>query len=283
MTALRTRMLEDLRIRNYAAKTQRVYVQSVAGFARHFGRSPDVLGPEEIRAYLMHLRDERKVSWSRFNQVVSALRFLYRYTLGREEMVPHLPYPRGERRLPRVLSVEEARRFLGSIANLKHRAALTTAYAAGLRVSEVVGLRVGDVDSQRMVIHVRQGKGRKDRMVMLSTQLLALLRAYVRAVRPGEWLFPGAVPARPLTVRSLQQACAKAARVSGLQKPVSVHTLRHSFATHLLEAGTDLRAIQTLLGHGSVRTTQRYTHVSTLRLQSIRSPLDLAAEATALR
>jgi len=283
MTALRTRMLEDLRIRNYAAKTQRVYVQSVAGFARHFGRSPDVLGPEEIRAYLMHLRDERKVSWSRFNQVVSALRFLYRYTLGREEMVPHLPYPRGERRLPRVLSVEEARRFLGSIANLKHRAALTTAYAAGLRVSEVVGLRVGDVDSQRMVIHVRQGKGRKDRMVMLSTQLLALLRVYVRAVRPGEWLFPGAVPARPLTVRSLQQACAKAARVSGLQKPVSVHTLRHSFATHLLEAGTDLRAIQTLLGHGSVRTTQRYTHVSTLRLQSIRSPLDLAAEATALR
>ena len=283
MTALRTRMLEDLRIRNYAAKTQRVYVQSVAGFARHFGRSPDVLGPEEIRAYLMHLRDERKVSWSRFNQVVSALRFLYRYTLGREEMVPHLPYPRGERRLPRVLSVEEARRFLGSIANLKHRAALTTAYAAGLRVSEVVGLRVGDVDSQRMVIHVRQGKGRKDRMVMLSTQLLALLRVYVRAVRPGEWLFPGAVPARPLTVRSLQHACAKAARVSGLQKPVTVHTLRHSFATHLLEAGTDLRAIQTLLGHGSVRTTQRYTHVSTLRLQSIRSPLDLAAEATALR
>ena len=283
MTALRTRMLEDLRIRNYAAKTQRVYVQSVAGFARHFGRSPDVLGQEEIRAYLIHLREERKVSWSRFNQVVSALRFLYRYTLGREEMVPHLPYPRGERRLPRVLSVEEARRFLGSIANLKHRAALTTAYAAGLRVSEVVGLRVGDVDSQRMVIHVRQGKGRKDRMVMLSTQLLALLRVYVRAVRPGEWLFPGAVPARPLTVRSLQQACAKAARVSGLQKPVSVHTLRHSFATHLLEAGTDLRAIQTLLGHGSVRTTQRYTHVSTLRLQSIRSPLDLAAEATALR
>jgi len=283
MTALRTRMLEDLRIRNYAAKTQRVYVQSVAAFARHFGRSPDVLGQEEIRAYLIHLREERKVSWSRFNQVVSALRFLYRYTLGREEMVPHLPYPRGERRLPRVLSVEEARRFLGSIANLKHRAALTTAYAAGLRVSEVVGLRVGDVDSQRMVIHVRQGKGRKDRMVMLSTQLLALLRVYVRAVRPGEWLFPGAVPARPLTVRSLQQACAKAARVSGLQKPVSVHTLRHSFATHLLEAGTDLRAIQTLLGHGSVRTTQRYTHVSTLRLQSIRSPLDLAAEATALR
>ena len=283
MSALRTRMLEDLRIRNYAAKTQRVYVQSVAGFARHFGRSPDVLGQEEIRAYLIHLREERKVSWSRFNQVVSALRFLYRYTLGREEMVPHLPYPRGERRLPRVLSMEEARRFLGSIANLKHRAALTTAYAAGLRVSEVVGLRVGDVDSQRMVIHVRQGKGRKDRMVMLSTQLLALLRAYVRAVRPGEWLFPGAVPARPLTVRSLQHACAKAARVSGLQKPVSVHTLRHSFATHLLEAGTDLRAIQTLLGHGSVRTTQRYTHVSTLRLQSIRSPLDLAAEATALR
>src|SRR3970282_752107 len=220
MSALSPVMREDRRIRNYAAKTQRVYVQSVAGFARHFGRSPDVLGPEEIRAYLMHLRDERKVSWSRFNQVVSALRFLYRYTLGREEMVPHLPYPRGERRLRRVLSVEEARRFLVSIANLKHRAALTTAYAAGLRVSEVVGLRVGDVDSQRMVIHVRQGKGRKERLVMLSTQLLALLRVYVRAVRPGEWLFPGAVPARPLTVRSLQQAGAKAARGSRPAQPL---------------------------------------------------------------
>jgi site-specific recombinase XerD len=167
-------VVEDLRIRNYAAKTQRVCIQSVSAFARHFGRSPDVLGAEEIRACLVHLRDERKVSWSGFNQAVNALRFLYRYTLGREEMVPHIPCPRGERRLPRVLSVDEARRFLGSIGNVKHRAALTTAYAAGLRVSEVVGLRVGDVDSQRMVIHVRQGKGRKDRMVMLSTQLLAL-------------------------------------------------------------------------------------------------------------
>jgi site-specific recombinase XerD len=283
MTALRTRMLEDLRLRNYSPKTQRIYVGGVAAFAAHFGRSPEVLGREEIRSYLLHLRDHRRVSWSSFNQAVAALRFLYRYTLDRADVVPHIPYPRGERRLPTVLSVVEVQRFLAAIGNVKHRAALTTAYAAGLRVSEVVGLRVGDVDSQRMVIHVRQGKGRKDRMVMLSTQLLALLREYVGAVRPGEWLFPGAVPARPLTVRSLQHACAKAARVSGLQKPVTVHTLRHSFATHLLEAGTDLRAIQTLLGHGSVRTTQRYTHVSTLRLQSIRSPLDLAAEATALR
>ncbi len=283
MTRLRARMLEDLRVRNYSPKTQRIYVAKVAAFAAHFGRSPAGLGKEEIRTYLLHLRDERKVSWSTFNQTVAALRFLYRWTLGREEVLPHIPYPRGERRLPTVLSVAEVRRFLDSIENVKHRAALTTAYAAGLRVSEVVGLRVCDMDSERMVIHVRQGKGRKDRTVMLSTQLLELLRAYVRAVRPGEWLFPGAVPARPLTVRSLQHACAKAARASHLQKPVTVHILRHSFATHLLEAGTDLRAIQTLLGHGSVRTTQRYTHVSTLRLRRIRSPLDLPVDATSPR
>jgi integrase/recombinase XerD len=283
MTRLRTRMQEDLRIRNYSPKTQRVYIHCVAAFAAHFGRSPDVLGQEEIRAYLIHLRDRRMVSWSSFNQTVSALRFLYRHTLGREDVVPHIPYPKGERRLPTVLSVGEVRQFLSSIRNVKHRAALTTAYAAGLRASEVVALRVSDIDSQRMVIHVRQGKGRKDRTVMLSEQLLQILREYVRQVRPGEWLFPGIVPARPLTVRSFQKACENASKASGLQKHVSVHTLRHSFATHLLEAGTDLRVIQTLLGHGSLKTTQRYTHVSGFRLRNIRSPLDLHPEATASR
>ena len=234
MTRLRARMLEDLRVRNYSPKTQRIYVAKVAAFAAHFGRSPAGLGKEEIRTYLLHLRDERKVSWSTFNQTVAALRFLYRWTLGREEVLPHIPYPRGERRLPTVLSVAEVRRFLDSIENVKHRAALTTAYAAGLRVSEVVGLRVCDMDSERMVIHVRQGKGRKDRTVMLSTQLLELLRAYVRAVRPGEWLFPGAVPARPLTVRSLQHACAKAARAShsaeARDRAHPAAQLRHAFA-----------------------------------------------------
>jgi site-specific recombinase XerD len=179
-----------------------------------------------------------------------------------------------------VLSPEEVRGFLAAIGNVKHRAALMTAYAAGLRASEVVALRTHDIDSKRMVIQVRQGKGRKDRTVMLSAQLLELLRKYVRAVRPGEWLFPGEVPARPLAVRSLQKACENARRASSLQKHVTVHTLRHSFATHLLEAGTDLRVIQTLLGHGSVKTTQRYTHVSTLRLRNVRSPLDLHTEAT---
>jgi site-specific recombinase XerD len=280
MTELRARMLEDLRVRNYSPKTERIYVDCVAAFARHFGRSPDVLGREEIRAYLIHLREHRKLSWSSFNQAVSALRFLYRHTLGREEMVPHIPYPRTESKLPVVLSPEEVRGFLAAIGNVKHRAALMTAYAAGLRASEVVALRTHDIDSKRMVIHVRQGKGRKDRTVMLSAQLLELLRKYVRAVRPGEWLFPGEVPARPLAVRSLQKACENARRSCDLQKHVTVHTLRHSFATHLLEAGTDLRVIQTLLGHGSVKTTQRYTHVSTLRLRNVRSPLDLHTEAT---
>ena len=283
MTELRARMLGDLRVRNYSPKTQRVYVSCVAAFARHFGRAPDVLGREEIREYLLHLREHKKVSWSSFKQTVSALRFLYRHTLGREDMVPYIPYPRAERTLPTVLSVEEVRRFMGAISNVKHRAALMTSYAAGLRASEVVALRLCDIDSQRMVIHVRHAKGRKDRTVMLSTQLLALLRDYVRAVRPGQWLFPGTVPARPLAVRSLQKACENASRASGLPKHVTVHTLRHSFATHLLDAGTDLRVIQTLLGHSSVKTTQRYTHVSTLRLRSIRSPLDLHTEVLADR
>jgi integrase/recombinase XerD len=283
MSPLRTRMLEDLRVRNYSPRTQRVYIDCVAAFALHFRRSPEVLGPNEIRTYLLYLRDDRKVSWSRFKQTVSALRFLYRYTLDREELVPYIPYPRGEKRLPTVLSVEEVQRFLSSIPNPKHYAALMTAYAAGLRVSEVVGLRVHDIDSQRMVIHVRQGKGRRDRTVMLSKQLLSVLRAYVQFVRPKEWLFPGRSPDRPLTARSLQTACPKACEASGLHKHITVHTLRHTFATHLLEAGTDVRAIQALLGHGSLRTTQGYMHVSTQRLGSIPSPLDLHSGATASR
>jgi site-specific recombinase XerD len=278
MTPLRERMLADLRVRNYAPKTQRVYVQCVADFAMHFKPSPDDLGREEIREYLVYLVEQKKVSWSSFNQTASALRFFYRFTLGQEGLVPHIPYPRGERRLPTVLSPEEVRRVLDALTNIKHRAALVTAYAAGLRVSEVVALRVADIDSQRMVIHVRQSKGRKDRSVMLSAQLLELLRRYVRAVHPWEWLFPGAVPGRPLSVRSLQHVCARACRKAGLQKHVTMHTLRHSFATHLLEAGTDLRIIQTLLGHGSVRTTQIYTHVSTERLRNVQSPLDRLTE-----
>lgn len=277
MTALRRRMQSDLRIRNYSPSTTRLYVAHVARFAIHFGRSPSELGAEEARAYVKHLVEEKQVSWSYYNQVVSALRFLYKITLERPEIITCLPRPRHERRLPTVLSPEEIVRLLDSVGNPKHRLLLLLAYGAGLRVSEVVGLRVADIDSDRMTIRVRQGKGRKDRQVMLSPVLLEELRAYARWSRPTDLLFPGQKAGRPLTTRTLQRACQKAAEAAGLTRDgrrITMHTLRHSFATHLLEAGTDLRVIQTLLGHRSVSTTQIYTHVSTDRLRSIVSPVD---------
>ena len=274
MTALRRRMLSDLRTRNYAANTQKLYVHHVARFAGHFGRSPAKLGPREVRAYLDHLVEGEQVSWSYFNQAVCALRFLYRVTLGHRWMIEHLPFPRQEKRLPTVLSREEVARFFGAVTNRKHRVVLLIAYAAGLRVSELVALRLGDVDSERMVIHVRQGKGRKDRLVTLSPVLLEELRAYVRWVQPSEWLFPGQDPARHLHARTVQKACKRASEAADLGKRVTVHTLRHSYATHLLEAGTDLRVVQTLLGHTCLRTTAIYTHVSNQRLQEVTSPLD---------
>jgi site-specific recombinase XerD len=274
MTPLRQRMIEDLRIRNYSPKTVTLYIGHVARFAAHFGRSPDLLGVEEIREYLVHLVEGKRVSWSYFNQAVNALRFLYRVSLNRGELVPQIPFPRTQRKLPTVLSAEETSRVLSAISNPKHRAILMTAYAAGLRVSEVVRLKVSDIDSQRMVISVRQGKGGKDRSVMLSAQLLTVLRDYARQVRPRDWLFPGMTTHQPLTTRSVQKVCERACQAAGITKHVTVHTLRHSFATHLLEAGTDLRVIQTLLGHGKLSTTAIYTHVSTQRLHSTPSPFD---------
>jgi site-specific recombinase XerD len=266
-------MLTDLQLRNYSPRTQKLYLGHVARFARHFGRSPAELGAEEIRAYLVHLLG-RRVSWNLFNQTVCALRFLYRQTLDRGDLVPHLPFPRTPKKLPTVLSIEETARFLDSIPNPKHRVVLMTAYAAGLRVSEVVALRITDIDSARMQIHVRQGKGLKARSVMLSPRLLTILRAYARAVRPRDWLFPGRYADQPLSVRAVQQACVQARLAAGFAKRITVHTLRHSFATHLLEAGTDVRLIQMLLGHGSLRTTSLYTHVSNERLLATPSPFD---------
>jgi integrase/recombinase XerD len=274
MTALRRQMLLDLQARNYAPNTQRLYVNHVARFALHFGRSPAQLGLKDVRAYLHHLVEDTDLSWSYFNQAVCALRFLYRVTLGRRWMIEHLPFPRREKRLPTVLSQGEVVRFFEAVRHPKHRALLLTAYAAGLRVSELVALKLRDVDSQRMVIHVRQAKGRKDRLVTLSPVLLEELRAYARWERSPEWLFPGQDPAQPLTTRSVQKACQRASEAAGLGKRVTVHTLRHSYATHLLEAGTDLRVVQTLLGHASLRTTALYTHVSNERLQEVTSPLD---------
>jgi integrase/recombinase XerD len=274
MTALRQRMIDDMKLRNLAPRTIAVYVGRVAAFARHFGRSPEVLGRDEVRAYLLHLVHDKHVGWSTFNQTVAGLRFLYEVTLGREGVLVHIACPKQPKKLPVVLSLEEVARFFAAIVGLKHRAILMTAYAAGLRLSEVVAPRVEDIDSRRMVIRVRQGKGRKARDVMLSPRLLVVLRRYWQAVRPRDYLFPGARPERPISPRAVQKVCQAALIVSGLKKRVSLHSLRHSFATHLLEAGTDLRTIQVLLGHNHLSTTARYTHVSTERLRSTSSPLD---------
>ena len=274
MSELRRKMQADLRVRNYADLTQATYIRRVAEMALHFGRSPDTLGREEIRGYLRYLKEERDVSRSAFKQTVGALRSLYRVTLDRPELLSHIPCPREKRRDPVVLSQDEVGRLLKALENLKHRALAMTLYAGGLRISEVLGLEVRDIDSDRMVITVRHGKGDKDRQVVLSVVLLETLRAYCRAYRPLTWLFEGRVPGQALTSRTVQVVIKAAGVRAGITKPVTPHKLRHSYATHLLEAGTDLRMIQTLLGHRSLQSTAIYTHVATVRLRSIKSPLD---------
>src|SRR3954447_18325745 len=274
MTPLRQRMIEDMKLRNFAPRTIQVYVERVATFAKHFGKSPDRLGPADVRAYLLHLVNQKHASWSYYNQALCALRFLYRVTLGKKWVIDGVVCPKQPKTLPVVLSPAEVTRFFEAVPGLKHRSLLMTAYAAGLRVSEVVALRVDDIDSQRMVLRVRQGKGRRDRYVMLSPRLLALLRESWKAARPNEWLFPGDIPGRPLTAGTVHRVCVQAARDAGLGKHVTVHTLRHSFATHLLEAGTDIRTIQVLLGHRNLKTTAVYTHVSPIAVATTRSPLD---------
>ena len=274
MTPLRLRMTQDMQLRNFAPGSVEVYVNCVARFARHFGTSPESLGPEDVRAFLLHLIEQRRVSWSYYNLHLQALRFLYNVTLGRDWVLKHIACPKRPRRLPVVLGPDELCRFFAAVGSLKHRASLMTAYAAGLRVAEVATLRVGDIDSRRMVLRVQQGKGRKDRYVMLSPVLLEVLRAYWKAERPQTWLFPNPSGDGPLTPSAVMKACRRARRASGLEKRVTVHTLRHSFATHLLEAGTDLRTIQVLLGHDSPRTTAVYTHVSPAAVRATVSPLD---------
>jgi integrase/recombinase XerD len=280
MTPLRQRMIEDMTLHGHKPKTIKAYVGCVVRFAQHFDKSPRFLGPDQIRSYLLYLINDRHVAPSTYNQALCALKFLYRVTLGKDWDLGGLARCRRQTKLPVVLSLDEVTRFFQAITRLRHRAILMTAYAAGLRVSEVLALHVDDIDSQRMVIRIRQAKGSKDRYVMLSPRLLTLLREYWKVhrrrkgYRPSPWLFPGNVPGRPLTARPVYDACEAACLAAGLSKHVRVHTLRHSFATHLLEDGTDLRTIQILLGHRSLSTTARYLHVATATLQSTRSPLD---------
>jgi site-specific recombinase XerD len=267
-------MLEELQLRNYCAGTIRLYLHHVAAFAEHFHRSPDQLGAEEIRRYQLFLIHEKKLAWSSYNQIVCALRFFYGKTLKRTFLLQDIPFPRSEQLLPLILSPEEVAQILAAPPRLKSRALLMTIYAAGLRRSEVAGLRVRDIDSARMTITVHQGKGRKDRVVMLSPVLLDTLRQYWRQHKPKEWLFPGNNPGQPISGNDIFMVFHNAVRRAGITKKVSPHSLRHCFATHLLESGTDLRTIQILLGHRSLKTTARYLHISQHQVRATASPLD---------
>ena len=283
MTPLRLRMTEDMQVRHFSPRTQYAYLQQVSLFARHFGQSPASLGPEQIRDYQLFLTNRKKMAPSSITVAISALRFLYQVTLKRGwDLGQSIPYPKQPRKLPVVASPEEVLHFLDCAPGLKHRAILTACYAAGLRVSEAVSLRPADIDSRRQVIRIHQGK---DRYVMLSPRLLAVLRDYWRTFRPTsrQWLFPGASPAHPLTTKAVVVACHKALRLSRLSKPRTPHSLRHCFAVHLLEAGTDIRTIQLLLGHRSLSTTARYLHLAAFKVSTTTSPLDLPQSAESTR
>jgi integrase/recombinase XerD len=283
MTPLRQRMIEDMQLRNLSPETQRAYVHYISGLAQYYQASPEQLGLEEIREYQLYLLQERKLSPESVNTFVSAVKFLYGETLETVWPEGALPRARVPYKLPVVLSPLETQGFFQYVSTIRYRAALMTAYGAGLRVSEVVSLRVGDIDSRRMLIRVRQGKGKKDRYAMLSPRLLEVLRSWWRSQHPAgqrhkglpeDWLFPGFGRGRHMNISSLQSVCREAARLAGLSKRVTVHTLRHSFATHLLENGTDTRVIQVLLGHSRIDTTARYTAVSPTAIAKTASPLD---------
>ena len=281
MTPLRQRMTEDMQVRNLALHTQRAYLRFVSQFARHFHKSPDLLGPAEIRAFLLYLTRDRRLAPSSVGVAVAAIRFLYKVTLQRGWNVDDvIPTSRRQHTLPVVMSQGEVSEFLAAVESLKHRVILTVCYAAGLRISEAVHLTPAAIDSQRMTIRVEQGKGRKDRYVMLSPKLLAILRDYYRKVRPKEWLFPGDLPGQPITASAVEDACRTVRYRADLVKPVTPHALRHAFAVHLLEAGTDLRTIQLLLGHRSLNTTAKYLRLATSKVCATASPLDVLQPPT---
>jgi integrase/recombinase XerD len=283
MTALRQRMLEDLRIRNYAPATVRCYIRVVAEFAQHFNKPPDQLGAEEVRRYQLFLLNEKRVKLSSYIQAVCALRFFYQNTLHRRIEIDRIPLPRYEKKLPVILSKAEVKALLEAPRNLKHRAMLATMYGAGLRVSEVASLKVSDLDRERRVIWVRGGKGHKDRQVMLAQPLREVLAAYWRWKRPTGWLFPGNKPDSPIATNSVFKACVAAARKAGISKPIHPHSLRHAFATHLLDEGVNLLVIQTLLGHVHLKTTARYLHLSDSALRSTKSPLEMLGSLDLVR
>jgi integrase/recombinase XerD len=275
MTPLRQRMTEDMQVRNFSPLTIKLYIEAVAKFAKFFHKSPALLGPDEVRTYQVYLIHEKKASWSAFNIAVSALRFLYVVSLEKGWAFKKIPYAKKPKTQPLILSLEEVCAFIKSMINLKHRVMVMLAYSTGLRVSEVVNLRVSDIDSKRMMIRVEQGKGQKDRYLPLSATLLQWLRFYWKTTRPTNFLFPGRTLFIPMSRANVNKAITSALRTSGISKKVNPRMLRHSFATHLLESGTNIRIIQALLGHRSLNTTARYTTVSSATIHATQSPLEL--------
>jgi site-specific recombinase XerD len=273
ISPLRQRMIEDMMVRNFVEKTRNDYIRQVKTFTAFLSRSPDQAIPEDLRRFQLH-QTRAGVRPPSINGSVAALRFFFTVTLDRPEMARHLTFVREPRKIPAVLSPEEVARLLEAAPGPKYKAALSAAYAAGLRVSEVVALKVSDIDSERLLLRIEQGKGRKDRFAMLSPQLLELLRDWYRIARPAVWLFPGRDPILPLTTRQLARTVHAAANMAGIKKRVTPHTLRHSFATHLLEQKTDVRLIQVLLGHAKLDTTMLYTQVATNVIRAVMSPLD---------
>lgn len=275
ITPLRERMIEDMRIRGLGDKAQKAHIRAIKDFAAYLGRSPDTATPEELRAYQFHMTNNGVSPWT-FNVRISSLRFFFGITCAREEMKRYMQFQRKPHRLPIVLSVEEVGDLMAAVPGpgLKYRAALGIGYGAGLRAAEVCNLKINDIDSDRMLIHVDNGKGGRDRKVMLSPGLLTLLRDYWLEARPQGWLFPGKPKINPMSPRQLNRAFTSAKHMAGIAKPATLHSLRHSFATHLLEANTDVRVIQVLLGHAKLSTTARYTHVATKTIRDTVSPFE---------
>ncbi len=275
MSELRTRMIRDLTVRGLAPRTHKAYIAAVVRLAKHYRRSPDQITNDEVQTYLAYLIQQRKLSWSTCSQAANAFRFLYHVTLGHPRTDFHVPLPKQPQKLPEILSREEVWRLLTAPSHPRHRLLLTTIYAAGLRVSEAIALRVSDIDADRMTIRIEQGKGAKDRYVPLAARLLQDLRAYWKSAPPGRWLFANRQGTRPIDITVAQKIYTMAKRRAGIQKQGGIHALRHAFATHLLEAGVDLHTVQRLLGHRQISTTMRYFHLSQGRVLGTRSPLDL--------
>ena len=278
MNTLREKMLAELQLRGITPRTQTAYLREIAKLENYFNKSPEELGEEEVKKYLVHMLEERGLSSGTYKYYAAGIKFLYRTTLNRGEVVEKIKYPKAKIKLPVVLDLSEVRTMLSVMENLKHRAVLTITYSAGLRVSETAHLKVTDIDSKRMMVRVRQGKGGKDRYTILSKTTLECLREYWRAYRPKDWLFEGQKEGSHICYTSIRNIFVEAKERAGITKPVGPHSLRHAFATHLIEAGTSLHHVQLLLGHKSPKTTTVYLHVSKMNLAQVCSPLDSIPE-----